>query len=508
MIRILVVDDEKIERNGIRFLLKQIGIEAELYEAANGVKAMELLERQEVDLLLTDIRMPFMDGLALIQNVAEQYKGIKIIIFSGYGEFEYAKRAMTYNVNNYILKPVDPKEFEHTMRKVIKEIEDEKAEREIQEEGIQFVREYILLSLINGGKLQDILGKLERLVPVDFLERYHCMMLIEFDSEFFGRRDAEFRQQILGDKEVCYLNLNQQQGILLFDHNMESGWREFAEKLEMEIYHRYHESCYIAVSGYSKGALDLASCYEGLETLMENKFYQPESKVFLENEEKEEGEEIDLEDDVLMKQIQQDIKVKDMVGLREHFSLLCEKYRNKQALSQMYVKFIFSNLMKDIYDILPAKERPELSVAVDRLYRANDFSEVMDILKEGIDLLEKAFALNPQMMHREIETVKKYIYSNYDKELSVDMLAEQVYMAPSYLSHIFKKETGQNLSKFIKTLRMEKARELLTESHIKIVNISYAVGYPNVSYFCQSFREYFGVSPQKFRNQGEGNEVH
>jgi two-component system response regulator YesN len=172
MIRILIVDDEKIERNGIRFLLKQIGIEAELYEAANGVKAMELLERQEVDLLLTDIRMPFMDGLALIQNVAEQYKGIKIIIFSGYGEFEYAKRAMTYNVNNYILKPVDPKEFEHTMRKVIKEIEDEKAEREIQEEGIQFVREYILLSLINGGKLQDILGKLERLVPVDFLERY------------------------------------------------------------------------------------------------------------------------------------------------------------------------------------------------------------------------------------------------------------------------------------------------------------------------------------------------
>ena len=105
MIRILVVDDEKIERNGIRFLLKQIGIEAELYEAANGVKAMELLERQEVDLLLTDIRMPFMDGLALIQNVAEQYKGIKIIIFSGYGEFEYAKRAMTYLSLIHISEP-------------------------------------------------------------------------------------------------------------------------------------------------------------------------------------------------------------------------------------------------------------------------------------------------------------------------------------------------------------------------------------------------------------------
>ena len=123
-------------------------------------------------------------------------------------------------------------------------------------------------------------------------------------------------------------------------------------------------------------------------------------------------------------------------------------------------------------------------------------------------VLEEVFAVNPQMMHREIETVKEYIYMNYDKELSVDMLAEQVYLAPSYLSHIFKKETGQNLSKFIKSLRMEKAREMLTKSHLKIINISCAVGYPNVSYFCQSFREYFGVSPQKFRNQGDGNEIH
>lgn len=78
-----------------------------------------------------------------------------------------------------------------------------------------------------------------------------------------------------------------------------------------------------------------------------------------------------------------------------------------------------------------------------------------------------------------------------------------VYMAPSYLSCVFKKETGQNLSKFIKAYRMEKAKEMLEESHKKIVTISNEVGYPNVSYFCQSFREYFGISPQKYRSQGE-----
>lgn len=195
MIKILVVDDEKIERNGIRFLLKQMEITVEMFEAANGVKALELLEQQKVDLLLTDIKMPFMDGMTLIQNVADRHKEIKMIIFSGYGEFEYAKQAMKYGVSNYILKPVDPKEFESTMKKVLKEIEEEKAERELQEEGIQFVREHILLSLINGAELKDVLGKLEKHVSVDFLEQYHCMMLLEFDREFLdaGMRNSSSR---------------------------------------------------------------------------------------------------------------------------------------------------------------------------------------------------------------------------------------------------------------------------------------------------------------------------
>jgi two-component system response regulator YesN len=107
------------------------------------------------------------------------------------------------------------------------------------------------------------------------------------------------------------------------------------------------------------------------------------------------------------------------------------------------------------------------------------------------------------MIHREIESVKQYIYEHYGEEISVEYLADLVYMPPSYLSCVFKKETGQKLSKFIKAYRMEKAKEMLEESHKKIVTISNEVGYPNVSYFCQSFREYFGISPQKFRSQGE-----
>ena len=180
-----------------------------------------------------------------------------------------------------------------------------------------------------------------------------------------------------------------------------------------------------------------------------------------------------IDDDALMKQIRQDIKMKDMAGLRRHFEGLCEKYHGKKNFSQMYVKFIFSNLLKDVYEILPKEKSGGLNQDIDRLYRTNDFQEVTEIINEGIKLLEQSFAINPQMEHREIETVKQYIYAHYDEELSVDMLAEQVFLAPSYLSHIFKKETGQNLSKFIKALRMEKAKEMLEQTHnLSLIHIS------------------------------------
>ena len=234
---------------------------------------------------------------------------------------------------------------------------------------------------------------------------------------------------------------------------------------------------------------------------MENRFYLGDDHVFLEGEENAPADINDIDSDVLMKQIKQDINVKDMVGLREHYEKLCDKYKNNTGFSQVYVKFVFSNLMKEIYDNVPKADQGSLSADVDKLYRTTDFSEVMNILDRGISLLEKNFDLNPQTSHREIETVKKYIYDHYNEELSTELLAEKVYMAPSYLSHVFKKETGQNLSKFIKSLRMEKAKQMLEETHNKIVNISYAVGYPNVSYFCRSFRAYFGVSPQQYRSE-------
>ena len=148
----------------------------------------------------------------------------------------------------------------------------------------------------------------------------------------------------------------------------------------------------------------------------------------------------------------------------------------------------------------------DLNEEMEMLYRTADIDEIRRIIEKNIQLLEQETQTDSGNIHREVEEVKRYINTHYGEEISIEMLAERVFLAPSYLSTIFKKETGQNLSKFIKICRMEKAREMLEGTKDKIVSISEKVGYPNVSYFCQSFREYYGMTPQKYRDQGENAE--
>ena len=400
MYNILIVDDERIERNGIIMLLKRLSINAGIVEAANGKEAYEYLcsdEAEHIDILLTDVKMPFMDGITLIKKLNEDNIKLKTIIFSGYNEFEYAKLAVKLGVKDYILKPVDPVEFENTIKKVCAEL----------------------------------------------------------------------------------------------------------EKLHNYIFGKTGQFMYAAVSDIIDDYHRISDMMDELENLMSNKFYQTNNYIFTNDISDKMPVFVQIDDDVLMKQMKQDIKMKDVTFLRIHFDALCKKYRSQSNFSHIYIKFVFSNLLKDFYDALPGANEDEFASQIDKLYTSEDFNCIMDIVNHNIDILEKSFISNPLTMHREIETVKEYIHNHYSEELGAQQLADMVYLAPSYLSSLFKKETGQNLSKYIKQYRMEKAKELLTDTNMKIVNISEKTGYPNVSYFCQSFREYFGVSPQKFRDKGE-----
>lgn len=507
MYRILIVDDEKIERKGIMFLLKQAEYEFEIAEAANGKQAWEYLQKHTVDILLTDIRMPFMDGIELISKLAEE-NGVtsptKIMIFSGYNEFDYAKSAVHYGVSDYILKPVNPQEFKESIKRVIKSIDDIRAEALLKERSIGFMKEHILYEMLNGTSKEDIERMTLGMIDVTEIYNYKRMLLLEFNEDFFGKADEEVEAELRSflPYEFQYLNLNLTQSVLLFkDVKEHIDWRKLADSIYKVLHKKFEKECYIGVSGEITDGFLMASILDELEKIVEYKFCQPETHVYSQINREDPFLSAE-EDDTLLKWIRQDLEMKDMRGVKTHFQQICDKYRSLPQFSQIYMKFLFSNILKLLYDYTPGMDEKEFNQEMETLYRATDLYQPMEMVGNMVDKTAKAFAGSSVTIRKEMETVKRYIYEHYSEDLSVELMAEQVYMAPSYLSALFKKETGENISKFIKNYRMKKAKEMLEETHEKIVNVSTAVGYPNVSYFCQSFREYFGVSPQKFRSKG------
>lgn len=504
MYRILIVDDEKIERRGIQFLLKKIGIELEVREAQNGQEALEILQNYDAHILFTDVKMPFMDGLTLLHKIMPKCSNIKTVVFSGFSEFEYARAALQLGVKNYILKPVDPKEFEETILEIIEELDKEKTMQEQKEKEEDFMREHILSSLLNGISLEKLKHKVKKEENFHFLSKIKRLFFIEFTDEFFNKIVVNFQEELkeMLDMDFYYLNLSPSQCLIVQKDGSEQGVEEIGKRIWDIIKEKFDRKPYIAISDQIQSSEQIVTEFDALELLMEQKFYEPKQYIFTKSEQSMLGGVIEqINDDILLKQMKQDLHMKDMERLKEHFQMLCEKYREKKDFSQVYIKFIFSSLLKDIYHVLPAEKEAEFQKDIDCLYRADKFQRVMEIIDRTIGYLEEEFGNIKEKYHGEIDTIIQYIEQHYGEELGVDTLADVVHMTPSYLSYLFKKETGKNLCKYIKGYRMEIAKDKLENTKEKIVDIGCLVGYPNVSYFCSSFREHYGISPQKYRER-------
>ena len=504
MLTILITDDAPDEREGIAFLIKEYGYPLNILLAKNGRAALVCLEQQHVDILFTDVRMPFMDGLQLTANAVKLYPKLKVILFSGFSEFEYAKTAMSLGVSNYILKPVNVDEFQHVMKTVMEEITIEYQEEKTLAIKQEYARKHILLCAVNKTLGNDVFTS----EIMDYIIcRYKRVMLLEFDTHFFETAGTEFEQTVLSFVNVPadYLNLNLCQSLLLFreeESDQKLSFYEVAISIHDQILSVYNQNCYIAVSNELSSINDLAPVYDKLEQLLEYRFFIPEIFIFNESQNYSKYFSAEQTNDQLLEHIQTDLKVKEFVRLKMHLELLYQKYLKKTNFSQSYVKFIFSNIYKDIVTQFHAISELELNNAIDRIYKSIDLHEINNLLQETVEQLKHDYISYESPVNREAQLVKQHIETHYGDDLDLVTLSSEVYISPRYLSTIFKKSIGCGLNKYIKTVRMEKAKELLENTNIKIVDICKMVGFRNLSYFCQNFREFYGETPEKYRRKG------
>lgn len=507
MCRILIVDDEKDERNVIRFLLKKFDFELEIVEAANGKEALEALLRSPADILLTDVQMPFVNGIELATKVRERYDDIEIIFFSGHDDFNFVKKALTLRADNYILKPVKPEEFKQTMTEVMENIRKHKKEQEKREVNQLFIKQHILYRLLNQTPI-DALENEYPFLSFDFLNDYHRMILVHSDTAFLDslfEEENEYFYELIReaalDSKYDVINLNPFQIILLFKDSSRKliTYKQIAKQIQQKIKEAYGINCVLSVSNQMKHPVQLAQTYSQLEGYLKDRFFYSDVFIYPMDTPLTESKEY-KEDEYLLEEIEISLQQADAAELKKKITIIIEKYDKSTKTSQGYLRFLFARILQLFFQTMPGYSKDSMNEYIELIYSYKHFSDIKQTLLELQGKVIKRLEEAKNSPKHVIEVVKQYIIENIEKDLDLEMLAEKVYLTPGYLSDKFKQETGLGINKYIKQVRMNKAEELLSSTNMKVNNIGKMIGYKNDSYFIRIFREHFGVSPKKYRD--------
>lgn len=526
MYNILIVDDEDIEREGIAYLIEEYKLPFYISMAENGKKAIEYLQTHNVDVLFTDIKMPYVDGLELANRAREIAPDIKIIIYSAYGEFEYAKKAISLNVVYYILKPIIINEFVDTMKMVIKICDNDEENRENNikllkgyEKSILFEKQKLLLDILSTSELSENLleGFKNRLdyLNMDYTGKHMLAIMIDFRNRFFDSNSESFTTWLENNLSWEYenINLNERQSLLLLKVSENGINKEqlyyFCDYLRRWFIDEFDSSAYIIIGREFNQIEDLGKEYAQIEQALDCRFFIDDSAVMY-------AEDINLgknySDDIINK-ILNDINISINDSNLNTTKIIIEKLfdliKNRGKFSPVYVKYICTDIAKRIYSINKMENTEGISQLIDSVFKSTTLQELEELLFICIDnskvnghiegLKPGASISSSDLNKKAIKSIQQYIHENYMKDISLESIAKEVFLSPGYISGFFKKETGKSLVKYMTCYRMDKAKELLQNTNMKIVDITEKVGYSNTSYFCTAFKNHFGISPAKYR---------
>lgn len=498
MYEILVVDDEAVEREVVRFLLNKYGFPVTVTEAANGREALELLRQKQFHVLFTDIQMPFLNGLELARQARELAPELHIIFFSGFDDFEYARQALSLRVVDYILKPVEPDKFQTTISGVIEQLRArERAVRE-KAETRAVIRRHVLRQLLCGVSPTQ----LEALYPqwdCSFLREYHRLFLLRLSPAPEGVVfPGELAEEQLPDHCHC-VNLKPGLSLLLFSgkRHQEKWYRELSDRIAGYIRNIHGVECLIQMSCEFHGTEEMYPAYlEAEQALLERAF-------FLSEKEPEQETHSCSSNETMINTLDGDIHLRDGAGLRQHMRVFLEDLRRQQPHSHVYIRYLCTNLAKVLLDALADSPQENFDIYARSIW-AESFSGIEKQLLELTEKVASRLEQEIQTQNHGVAMVKQYIRKHYGESLSLDILADVVHLSPRYLSSLFMEEEGIGINRYIKAIRMGKAQELLTETNLKVTDICERVGYTNLSYFCKSFSEFYGVTPDKFRTMSTG----
>lgn len=526
--RVLLADDEEEIRTGISRKIDWTALGFALVgEAGNGEEALELAEQLCPDVVLTDIKMPFMDGLELCRRLRQSLPAAKLVVFSGFDDFEYARQAVGMGVSEYILKPINAPELAQVLTKLREQLDKQRLERRDMEtlrrryeESLPVLRELFYTRLLSGqlrpDQVQDRAARYEIDLPAGLwtaalvhaglaaegeAEQRDELLLLSVQSflaEHFSLEDCPARVVLYGDTAALLVQLSGEDRLYPLLEELErlsllsQSYLGIALSAGVGRPCQGPEELYRSAEG-ARAALDYRALMGGGRVIYIDDL-EPQSTATLSFEENDQHL---LSSAVKLgtpEQVEQVVR-----GLMERMS------QAGLSLPQCHL------FLLEVVTCLVRLTRSG-GVAVEEVFGANftgavsisDFSSLEEL---GRWLAERCLKLH-ELLGRQrsdsawrlVEQAKAYIADHYtDEHLSVETLCSHIHLSPTYFSTLFKREVGLSFTAYVTQVRMDEAVRLLRDTDEKTYRIAERTGYSDPNYFSYVFKRRFGLSPSKYR---------
>ncbi|MBD8071144.1 response regulator transcription factor [Bacillus sp. PS06] len=515
MYKVLLVDDEIAILEGIASTVDWASCQTELvFKAYNGREAFDYISREKPDIVLTDVKMPGMNGIELIQKVHHLFPDIKFIVLSGHDEFEFAKTAMECNVKHYLLKPSNETKIEEVLKKITTELNELRGKeafitnmrRNLQRVIPQAKEQFLRDLLINHKYLVHDWDSYRQLFQLDVDGDNFRIVVISVD----GEHDYE---HVFAIKELLMEEMGKEHPVLLTTIGEKVVMMSKCTSLEQlfltfshvkESFHQiYHLTFTTAVS--HTGTIDkLKSLYKEALNCLAQRFYLSEGSVITSDDithDESEYETFQLDHEELIFSI----KSGNVKQVQDYL----EKFFKAFKIEQYNENIVKSECLELFLTIIKQSTKDQLDQYFEQItffHSSKSFEEIKAFIEYTTtqitqDYYEKTKQTQNAMLKLLITYVDEHLS---DPDLSLTKIANEIlYMNPDYVGKLFKKEMNEKFSTYLINKRVDKAIELINQSdQVKVIEIAEEVGFgTNPRYFGQVFKKHTGVTPTEYKSK-------
>lgn len=499
MMKILIADDERLICEWLQFCIKENPEYEIAGVASNGEQALKLYKESEPDLVLTDIKMPVMDGLTLLKEIKKINSSTFVILLTAFSEFDYVRAAMRENADEYILKTeIGKQSFQEMLSRISIKIKEKNRQNE-DEIRYNGEKHSILRSLLTCDK--PITEN-----DINTLREYNIkwrdsglFALAVWKSKLFDNFTVSKHENI-----VHVIGVEYDEVTYVLVGNLARGLSELEKLSCLQIYANKimnDNNCMVGISNITERLANVSEAAREAADALSFGFYKGQIKIYhsLGSDKKHRDENFNPE----LKQIYQEFYT--LSGKEQYLQLekIMDYIETNKILRINYVK----TLCKECLDVIYLRyvndntefTKSALNQSKTGIDEASCFSELKYIVLNYAKTNMPDNEINEKELSQRIFKAVLFIEQHYNEALSLEQIAAEANLNPEYFSRVFKEETGYNYSSFLSNIRMKKAEYLLINTMEKVQGIAEMVGYSNVSYFSTIFKKKYGVNPYEFR---------